>query len=264
MDGHVLSGLELKWNPVGYNLLNPVPSGVNSPEGYSCPNLHSFQFLAALNAKAEGYICGERQIIWYRLHVESEKMIQMTLQNWDRCTDFENKLMDAFFLNVHPGTVSGSYGPEIKWKILGSSLEFGWKNIQTASVSEPQFTASESDVWVSESCSVVSDSLQPYGLINPRNSPGWNSGVGSLSLLQGIFPIYGSNPGLLHCRQILYQLSHKGSPGSGVTIAMRFREVKKEKGKQLSFIKHRKCGVLSQTFYTFYFDHHEKNEKDVK
>ena len=37
-------------------------------------------------------------------------------------------------------------------------------------------------------------------------------GVGSLSLLQGIFPTQGSNPGLLHCRWILYQLSHKGSP----------------------------------------------------
>ena len=33
-----------------------------------------------------------------------------------------------------------------------------------------------------------------------------------LSLLQGIFPTQGSNPGLLHCRRILYQLSHKGSP----------------------------------------------------
>ena len=39
-----------------------------------------------------------------------------------------------------------------------------------------------------------------------------NTGVGSLSLLQGIFPTQGSNPGLLHCRQILYQLSHKGNP----------------------------------------------------
>ena len=44
------------------------------------------------------------------------------------------------------------------------------------------------------------------------NSPGQNTGVGSLSLLQEIFPTQGSNPGLLHCRQILYQLSHKGSP----------------------------------------------------
>ena len=36
--------------------------------------------------------------------------------------------------------------------------------------------------------------------------------MGSLSLLQGIFPTQGSNPGLQHCRQILYQLSHKGNP----------------------------------------------------
>ena len=41
-------------------------------------------------------------------------------------------------------------------------------------------------------------------------------GVGSLSLLQGIFPTQGSNPGLLPCRQILYQLSHKGSPSTWV------------------------------------------------
>jgi len=41
------------------------------------------------------------------------------------------------------------------------------------------------------------------------NSPGQNTGVGSLFLLQGIFPTQGLNPGLPHCRQILYQLSHK-------------------------------------------------------
>ena len=64
----------------------------------------------------------------------------------------------------------------------------------------------------SEIRSVVSDSLQPHGLYSPWNSPGQNTGVGSLSLLQGIFPTQGSNPGLPHCRQILYQLSHKGSP----------------------------------------------------
>ena len=52
----------------------------------------------------------------------------------------------------------------------------------------------------------------PHGLYSPWNSPGQNIGVGSLSPLQGIFPTQGSNPGLLHCRRILYQLSHKGSP----------------------------------------------------
>ena len=63
----------------------------------------------------------------------------------------------------------------------------------------------------SESCSVVSDSLQPHGLYSPWNSPGQNTGVGSFSLLQGIFPTQGSNPGLLGCRWILYQLSYQGS-----------------------------------------------------
>ena len=64
----------------------------------------------------------------------------------------------------------------------------------------------------SESCSVVSDSLRPHGLYSPWNSPGQNTGVGSLSLLQGIFPIQESNQGLLHCRRILYQPSYQGSP----------------------------------------------------
>ena len=45
---------------------------------------------------------------------------------------------------------------------------------------------------------------------SPWNSPGQNTRVGSLCLLQGIVPTQGSNPGLLHCRRILYQLSHKG------------------------------------------------------
>ena len=60
--------------------------------------------------------------------------------------------------------------------------------------------------------SVVSNSLQPHALYSPWNSLGQNTGVGSLSLLQGIFPTQGSNPGVPHCRWILYQLSHKGSP----------------------------------------------------
>ena len=102
-----------------------------------------------------------------------------------------------------------------------------------------------------ESCSVMSDSLRPYGLYSPWDSPGKNTGmdrlsllqgdlpnpgieprsptlqvdslpaesqgkpkntgVGSLSLLQGIFPTQELNWSLLHCRWILYQLSHQGS-----------------------------------------------------
>ena len=98
----------------------------------------------------------------------------------------------------------------------------------------------------SASSSVVSDSLRPHGLYGPWNSPGKNTGVCSLSLLQGIksrsptlqvdslpaepqgkpkntgvdslsllqqiFLTQESNQGLLHCRRILYQVSHQGSP----------------------------------------------------
>ena len=58
----------------------------------------------------------------------------------------------------------------------------------------------------------MSDSLQPHGPYSAWNSPGQNTGVGSLSLLQGIFPTQGLNPGLPHCRRTLYQMSHKESP----------------------------------------------------
>ena len=98
----------------------------------------------------------------------------------------------------------------------------------------------------SESCLVMSYSFQPHGLYSPWNSPGQTTGVGSLFFLQGIFPTQvsdmqtdslpaeptekpkntgvgslshlqrisltqESNQGLLHCRRVLYQLSHQGS-----------------------------------------------------
>ena len=63
-----------------------------------------------------------------------------------------------------------------------------------------------------ESRLVVSNFLWPHGLYSPWNSPDQNTGVDSLSLFQGIFPTQGSNADLLHCRRILYQLSHKRSP----------------------------------------------------
>ena len=70
-----------------------------------------------------------------------------------------------------------------------------------------------------ESHKVVSNSLrlhrlQPVLLLCPWNPPGKSTGVGFHVLLQGIFPIWGSNPGLPYCKQILYQLNHKGSQES--------------------------------------------------
>ena len=82
-------------------------------------------------------------------------------------------------------------------------------------------------VWNTEekwsgSHSVVSNSLRPHGLYSPWNFPGQNSRVGSLSLLQGIFPTQGLNPSLPHCRWILYQLTHKGSPRKLEWVAFPF------------------------------------------
>ena len=81
--------------------------------------------------------------------------------------------------------------------------------------------------------SAVSDSLQPHGLqptrlLCPWDSPGKDAGVGCHALLQGIFPIQGLNPGLLHCRQVLYCLSQQGIPkqdGKNIIVMTKKREI---------------------------------------
>ena len=88
-----------------------------------------------------------------------------------------------FLLNFSSSSATAHYRCEILWKAV-------WNLLQGLFVGE------------SESHSAMSDSLQPRGLYNPCNSPGQNTGVGNCSLLQGIFPTQGSNPGLLHCRWI--------------------------------------------------------------
>ena len=73
-----------------------------------------------------------------------------------------------------------------------------------------QVISLESEVKVRQSCPTLCDPVVRF--LGPWNSAGQNTGVGSLSLLQGIFPVQGLNPGFLHCRKILYQLSPKRSP----------------------------------------------------
>ena len=67
---------------------------------------------------------------------------------------------------------------------------------------------------VAQSCLTLCNSMDcsPPGSSVHGDSPGKSTGVGSHALLQGIFPTRGSNPGLPHCRRILYCLSHQGSP----------------------------------------------------
>ena len=77
---------------------------------------------------------------------------------------------------------------------------------------------------VAQSCPTLYNPMDcsPPGFSVQGDSPGQNTGVGCHALLQGIFLTQGSNPGLLHCRQILYCLSHQGScipsnhPGRGL------------------------------------------------
>ena len=83
-------------------------------------------------------------------------------------------------------------------------------------------TATRFSIGISPCCavlsrSVVSKSLWPLDCSLPGtsvygDSPGKNTRVGCHAFLQRIFPTQGSNPGLLHCRWICYQLSHQGCP----------------------------------------------------
>ena len=76
---------------------------------------------------------------------------------------------------------------------------------------------------VTQSCPTLCDPVA----CSPWNSPGQKTGVGSLFLLQRIFPIQGLNPGLPHCRQVLYQLGHRGSPEiSHIIVYLAFLLVK--------------------------------------
>ena len=95
--------------------------------------------------------------------------------------------------------------------------------------------------------SIVSDSLRPYGLqptrrLHPWDFPGKSTGVGCHFLLQGIFPTQGSNPGLQHCRQILYRLSHQRSRDSPM-----FAE------SLIKWVWTHKCGVFFCLIFYIWF-----------
>ena len=88
----------------------------------------------------------------------------------------------------------------------------------------------EVKVKVSQGCPTLCD-LMSY---SPWDSPGQYTGMGSLSLLRGIMLTQGSNPGLPHCRWILYQLSHKGRPGILEWVACPFSSKSSQPRNQTS------------------------------
>ena len=101
----------------------------------------------------------------------------------------------------------GDGAPVTRGDGAASVSEDAWTVMGPGELGTTSFFRSENWRMPKKSHSVMSDSLRPHGLHCPWNSPGQNTGVGSLSLLQGIFPTQESNQDLLHCRQILYQLS---------------------------------------------------------
>ena len=132
--------------------------------------------------------------------------------------------------NLDGTTLPTSYPPHLPffwsswylpfWRVLWDTpsifwicLLFPWVLLTCSSVSSSPCTPEirskglEVEVKVTQSCPNLWDPMDC-----PWNSPGQNTGVGSLFLLQGIFSTQGSNPGLPHCRQVLYQLSHKENP----------------------------------------------------
>ena len=119
----------------------------------------------------------------------------------------------------HEGTLPASWGWKgmgLMWVIpdftllLDSTVVIGMWTLK----STMHFPCSWGFLWevkvkVAQLCPTLCHPMHSY---SPWNSPGQNTGVGRLSLLQGTFPTQESNPGLLHCMQIPYQLSHRGSP----------------------------------------------------
>ena len=91
---------------------------------------------------------------------------------------------------------------EVKWKSLMSIMTPKWTNFFRCLRHKVTFFSSE----------VVPNSLWPYGLHSAWNSPGQNTGVGSLSLLQGIFSTQGLNTGLLLFRWIFLPAEPQGKP----------------------------------------------------
>ena len=81
---------------------------------------------------------------------------------------------------------------------------------------------------VAQSCPTLRPhGLQPTRLLSPWNFPGKSTGVVCHFLLQGILPTQGLNPGLPHCRQTLYRLSHQGDDKSAKQIYIKLLNIEK-------------------------------------
>ena len=113
----------------------------------------------------------------------------------------------SHFSNLQPNL---TYSPSLSTDVLGKYL--GGKNNLLHNVRRICILVYY--CLVSQSCPTLCDPMDctPSGSSVHGDSTGKNTKVGCHAILQGIFPTQESNPGLVHCRQILYHLSHQVSP----------------------------------------------------
>ena len=130
---------------------------------------------------------------------------------WDKASEDRTMILQKRKFSKFPNTLIIFFHPPITREILNNPTRLRVYPLSQ----DPVF------LLLSGKCmhnrSVVSNLLKPNDCSLPGSSthgdsPGKITGVGCHALLQGIFPTQGLNPGLSHCRQILYQLSHQGSP----------------------------------------------------
>ena len=121
----------------------------------------------------------------------------------NECSGLISFRIDLFDLLAVQGTQESSPTPQLQASVLPCSAFF------MVQLSHPYMTTGKTmkvKVKVVQSCPTLCNPTD----CSPWNSPGQNTGVGSLSLLQGVFLTQESIQGLLHCRWILYQLSYQG------------------------------------------------------
>ena len=163
----------------------------------------SVHHLRVMVLREHSLLMGFRASAFKHKHTQAKSQLNLWIWNLFLHCDL--------FLETAAGPFYPGHG-KMKTGVSSTLGRHGWSLMPSVPWFDSKLDKTQTISWKCESCSVVSDSLWPHGLYSPWNSPGQSTGVRSLSLLQGIFPTQGSNPGLPHCRWIIYQLNHKGSP----------------------------------------------------
>ena len=173
-----------------------------SPLCISWPKYYSFSFSISPSSEYSGLI--SFSIDWFDI-LAVQGTLKSVLQHH---SSKASMLQHSAFLMVqlsHPYMTTGKTIALTRWTFVGKVMSLLFNMLSRLVIA---FLPRSKWKW--KLLSHVQLFATPW-TIQSWNSPGQNTGVDSLSLLQGIFLTQGSNPALLHCRRILYQLTHKRS-----------------------------------------------------